>query len=105
LFEGINSSTTFWNGRVIDKQAQNGFGTAADYWVSEFLDCRFSLTGKAGTRLLAKCLRATYDTLSNQDDRDQISKAIVAVHASKRPQWSLQSLQKNILDGAANRRS
>jgi len=36
LFEGINSSTTFWNGRVIDKQAQNGFGTAADYWVSEF---------------------------------------------------------------------
>jgi hypothetical protein len=99
LFEGINSVTTFWNGRVIDRQAQNGYGNAAEYWVSAFLDSRYSLTGKAGTRLLARCLRDSYDALATQADRDQISNAIVAVHASRRTQWSLQSFAKEYLDG------
>lgn len=101
LFEGTHSPTTFWTGRVIDKQAQHGFGTAADYWVSTFLESRYSLTGKAGTRLLAKCLRATYDALAQQDDRDQISNAIVAIHVSRRRQWSLRSFATEYLDGNA----
>jgi len=101
IFEGVNSPTTLWSGRVIDKQAQNGFGTAADYWVSTFLNSRFSLTGKAGTRLLAKCLRETYDAVNEQVDRDQISNAIVAIHASQRGQWSLRTLANEYLNGTA----
>lgn len=91
MYEGRNKPMEFQSGRVIDRQAQQSFGTAADYWVSNFLDSRFSLTGKAGTRLLARTLRSTYDLLTDQNDKDQISNAIVAVHASKRRQWSLRS--------------
>jgi len=101
LFEGINGPTQFLSGRVIDKQSQNGFGTAADYWVDSFLDSRFSLTGKAGTQLLAKCLRDAYDTLDRQADRDQISNAIVGAHASRRRQWSLQGFANEYLEGTA----
>lgn len=101
LFEGIRSPTTFWNGRVIDKHVQNGFGTAAEYWVSNFLDSRYSLTGKAGTRLLARCLRETYGALTTQEDRDKISNAVVAVHASQRTQWSFQRFAKEYLVGNA----
>jgi hypothetical protein len=51
--------------------------------------------------LLAKCLRATYDSLTDQDQRDQISDSVVGVHKSKRRQWSLGSFAKEFLDGAA----
>jgi hypothetical protein len=101
LFEGIDSPAHFLSGRVIDKQSQNGYGTAADYWVSTFLDSRFSRTGTAGTQLLAKCLREAYDALEQQADRDQISHAIVGAHASRRRQWSLQGFAREYLDGAA----
>lgn len=101
LFEGIKSDNTFWNGRVIDNQAESAFGTAADYWVSGFLDARFSLTGVAGTRLLAKALQKTHDTLTLQDDRDQISSAVVALSASKRKSWTMQSFAKEYLEGNA----
>jgi len=101
LFEGVHSKNTFWTGRVIDKHAQKAFGSAADYWVTKFLDCRFSLTEEAGTRLLAKCLRSAYDSVSDQAARDQISNAIVAAHASRRTQWSLKSFANEYLDGEA----
>lgn len=101
LFEGIKSPTTYWSGRVIDKHAQNGFGTAAEYWVSKFLDSRYSLTGKAGTRLLARCLREAYASLTTQGDRDSISNAVVALHASQRTQWSIQRFANEYLVGNA----
>ncbi|HEV3298617.1 MAG TPA: hypothetical protein VG055_03210 [Planctomycetaceae bacterium] len=100
-FEGINSPHSFLNGHIIDRQAEHGYGTAADYWVSNFLESRPSLTGTAGTKLLAKCLRATYDALDAPEDRDQISNAIVAAHASRRPTWSLQRFANEYLSGAA----
>lgn len=101
LFEGTKGRTAFWSGRVIDKQAQHGFGTAADYWVTKFLECRFALSGTAGTRLLAKCLRETHDALGSQSGRDQISNAIVALHASRKRRWSLSGFASEYLDGDA----
>jgi hypothetical protein len=103
LFEGTDAPTSFWSGHVIDKQAESGFGTAADYWVNRFLDSRPSLTGKAGTRLLARCLRRTYDSLTDRADKNQLSDAIVAVRASQRRQWSLKRFAEEYLtDNAKN---
>lgn len=101
LFEGDNIDSSFWEAHVIDKQAENAFGSAADYWVRIFLDGRPSLTGKAGTRLLAKCLRVTHDELVNIADRHQITDAIVAVRTSQRRQWSLKRFANEYLSGVA----
>ncbi|WP_254508987.1 hypothetical protein [Anatilimnocola floriformis] len=89
LLQGPNTNAAFWTGRVIDKQGESGPGTAADYWVSLFLDSVPSLNGTAGTRVLAKCLRSTFDSLADKSARDQLTHAIVAVRASTRKQWSL----------------
>jgi hypothetical protein len=101
LFEGDNTDLSFWGAHVIDKQADSAFGAAADYWVRLFLEGRPSLTGKAGTRLLAKCLRMTHDELTTIADRHQISDAIVAVRTSQRRQWSLNRFANEYLSGVA----
>jgi hypothetical protein len=57
------------------------------------------MTGKAGTQLLARCLRLTHDALSSSDDKHQLSDAIVAVRASQRKQWSLKRFAEEYLTG------
>ena len=97
LFEGTNSPTSFWSCQVIDKQAESGFGTAAQYWVGLFLDSHPSLSGKAGTRLLTRCLKRTHEALVDQADKDQVLNSIVAVRASQRRKWSLDQFANEYL--------
>jgi hypothetical protein len=99
LFEGTNSLTSFWSCHVIDKQAESAFGTGAEYWVDLFLDSRPSLSGKAGTRLLARCLKRTHEALVDETDKDQLSNSIVGVRASQRSQWSLNRFASEYLTG------
>ena len=91
LFEGINSDAAFLQGYVIDRQAQNTTNEAAAYWVNKFLNSQFSLTGIAGTRLLAKTLRSTYDNLTDQAGKNEVSDSITAAFTSKTEKRSLQS--------------
>lgn len=104
LFEGINSDSSFLQGYVIDQQAQNSTSEAAAYWVKKFLDCEFSLTGIAGTRLLAKTLRAAYDNLTVQSDKNQITDSITASFASNKRKRSLRSYADEYLTGDAKKK-
>ena len=104
LFEGIKSDASFLHGYVIDQQAQNTTSEAAAYWVNKFLDCEFSLTGIAGTRLLAKTLRATYEGLMVQSDKNQITDSISAAFISRKPKRSLQSYADEYLTGDAKKK-
>lgn len=103
LLEGENTQPSFWSAHVIDRQAESGTGTAADYWVNLFLDSVPSLSGRAGTLLLARCLRRTHDALTDQDDKDQLSNAIVALRASTKNQWSLQKFANDFLTDNAKK--
>lgn len=103
LVEGENTDTSFWSAHVIDRQAEKSHGTAADYWVSLFLDSTPSLSGKAGTRLLAICLRKTHESLSDQVDKDQVATAIVAIRACTNRRWSLQKFATDYLTDNAKR--
>src|SRR5262249_10714222 len=97
LLQGTNTDQAFWSAHVIDKQGENGPGTAADYWVGRFLDSVPSMSGKAGTRLLARCLRKTFESLTAQDEKDQLTHSIVGVRASTRGQWSLKKFADEYL--------
>lgn len=101
LYEGFQNDSAFLQGFVIDRQAENSWGTAADYWVSQFLDSQFSLTGTAGTRLLAKTLKITYDNLLESTDRNQITDSIRAAFASTKKRLSMHSYAKEYLTGNA----
>jgi hypothetical protein len=103
LFEGRNTSSDFLTGRIIDLQATGGVGKAADYWISTFLDCRLGLEGETGTRHLAKYLREAYESMENQDDRDQIYNAMIAVRTSPKRIWSAKKFATEYLQGEAKR--
>ena len=89
LYEGLQDDEQFLKGFVIDRQAENSWGTAAAYWVSDFLDSQFTLTGPAGTRLLASTLKLTYDELIVQADKNQITDSIRTAYGSNKRRLSL----------------
>ena len=97
LYEGFQGDDAFLHGYVIDKKAESSWGTAADYWVSKFLDSEFSLTGLAGTRLLARTLKATHEEMVTSDDRNQITDSILAAFVSKRRRTSIKQYAKDYL--------
>ena len=99
LFEGKNRKTDFLSGRVLDLQTTGAHGKAADYWIGEFLDCRLGLEEEAGTRILASCLRTTYEAVTDQSARDQLYSAMVAVRTSPRHTWSLNDFANQYLQG------
>lgn len=103
LFEGGQRRTDFWSGRVLDLQTTGGFGRGADYWIAAFLGCRLGLEGEAGTRLLVKYLRQTYDSADNQEIRDQLFGAMMAIRTSPKRTWSLKQFARNYLNVEAKK--
>lgn len=101
-FEGGNRKTDFWNGQVLDLQAAS-LKASANYWIEDFLDCRWGLEGKAGTRLLAKHLRSAYESAKAQPDRDQLYNAMLAVRTSPTKTWSITKFAGQFLQGEAKR--
>jgi len=101
LYEGYESDAAFLQGFVIDRQAENSWGTAADYWVSSFLDSQFTLSGSAGTRLLARTLKLTHDDLTEQKDRNQITDSIRAAFTSNKKRFSMQQYANEYLTDTA----
>ncbi|MBN72960.1 MAG: hypothetical protein CME32_27205 [Gimesia sp.] len=101
LYEGFQNDSAFLQGYVIDRQAENSWGTAADYWVSQFLDSQFSLTGTAGTRLLARTLKLTHENLIESTDRNQITDSIRAAFTSTKQRLSMHIYANEYLTGNA----
>jgi len=98
LFDGKERQTDFWNGHILDLQSTGGFGKAADYWITSFLECRFGMEGEAGTKLLAKHLQGTYESVSGSG-REQLYGAMVAIRTSPKQTWSMVQFAKNYLQG------
>ncbi len=101
LYQGFQNDSAFLQGFVIDRQAENSWGTAADYWVSSFLDSQFTLSGLAGTRLLARTLKLTHDDLTGQKDRNQITDSIRAAFSSTKKRLSMHLYAKEYLTDTA----
>ncbi|MEN6407181.1 MAG: nucleoid-associated protein [Thermoguttaceae bacterium] len=96
LFEGKKRRMDFWSGRILDLQSTGGFGKAADYWITSFLECRFGMEGEAGTKLLAKYLQSTYESVSGTD-REQLYSAMVAIRTSPKQTWSMAQFARQYL--------
>ena len=58
MFEGTAASTSFWRGRIEDRQTKSRIREMADFWVTDFLQSRPAMTDTSGTRLLSKGLRS-----------------------------------------------
>ena len=100
-FQGRELRIDFLTGRVLDHQANAVSRDFADFWVSRFLECVLSMKDDAGTRLLAKTIRQTYDSLETADDREQMHSAVIAMRRSPQRRVSLYTFAERYLDGDA----
>jgi hypothetical protein len=100
-FEGRNLRTEYLSGRVLDHQAGSSTQDVANFWVSRFLQCSPSLRKEAGTRMLAKVVQKAYETCSDQNGKEQIQTAIMAMRQSPHKRISLEAFAKNYLEGEA----
>jgi len=100
-FDGGNIKTGFLQGRVLDHQADAVSRDFADFWIGRFLQCVLSLKGEAGTRLLAKTVRQTFDALVEPAAREQLHAAVMAMRNSPQRRVSLFTFGERYLDGVA----
>jgi hypothetical protein len=89
MFEGTSANTSFWKGRVEDRQASLRVREVADYWVYDFLACRPSLTDAHGTRVLANALRETIARTVDIDQRDVLITVAALLRAKSGYQLTL----------------
>lgn len=100
-FRGRNLRNEFLRGRVLDFQVNQKSKAVADFWIAKFLQCGFGLRGDAGTRLIARAFRASFDSCDNFTDREQLFVAMLALRSSPRRRWSPQEISEEYLSGDA----
>jgi hypothetical protein len=101
-FGGKNIRTHFITGRAIDFETSGPSRAVADFWVRRFLNCQFSLTGDAGTHLLAQTIRDAYDRCEDPNDRRQFYGLVMILNQSRRTHWTLGELADSYLTGNAH---
>ncbi|NVM23847.1 MAG: hypothetical protein HWN68_18965 [Desulfobacterales bacterium] len=79
MFEGTPARTTFWRGKIEDKQAKHRVTEAADFWIADFLSAKPALTDARGTRLLARALRETVKQTKSVEIKEDLVAAAVAI--------------------------
>jgi hypothetical protein len=89
MFEGTQASTSFWTGKVEDRQAASRVREVADFWVQDFLACRPSLTDVHGTRILANALRETIRQTEDMDLREALISVVAVLRAQPGRQLTL----------------
>lgn len=75
VFEGPEADTSFWDGKVEDKQAKQRVEGAAEFWTTEFLTARPTLTDAHGTRVVAKALKYVLKKAANAETMEEIAAA------------------------------
>lgn len=100
VFEGGESSTSFWQGRVEDRQAVSRVREAADFWVRDFLSARPALTDVHGTRLLANALRETIRRTETAQLRDDLISTVAVIRGQAGRQLTLNQFAQQYLPEA-----
>jgi len=72
FFEDCPADTSFWTGKVEDKQAKHRVAEAAEFWIAGFLAARTALTSARGTRILARALRKTIQQTTCIEDKEAL---------------------------------
>lgn len=95
-FEGKNIPSHFMNGEVVDMQIGSSPRTAADYWVTAFLDAEFAITTDKGTRLVAAGLKRAFE-YADVGDKQSVMEAATVLMASGQRVWSLNQIAKTLV--------
>lgn len=102
FFEGPRTSSGMLTARVLDLQVTSADRSAADLWISKFLDARLQMSSAEGTQTLAAALRSAHQkTRDDARAQDQITAAISALRVSSNRRVTLAQVANSFLDGQA----
>ena len=57
----------------------------AEFWIRRFLYCNFALQDRNGTQMLAKAVRRAFDSAQENDLKDELFSAAMALRRRKKP--------------------
>ncbi|HEY2716678.1 MAG TPA: nucleoid-associated protein [Solirubrobacterales bacterium] len=100
VFEGKRLATNFITADVLDFQ----FGRAddvADFWITQFLEARLSITSAAGTKVLADALKRASEADISPAENEQVHNAAIAIRTMPQSHWSLEEVANTFLSGNA----
>lgn len=100
-FEGRNAEADFLRGRVLDHQANQSARTVADFWIGDFLGCRFGISGSQGSEFLGRQFRSALEDVESAEAREQLHGAIHAVRTRNNQNLSMRQVGEEYLDGEA----
>ena len=72
IFEGTPASTSFWKGKVEDKQAKDQIWEASEFWIVNFLNAKPALTDTRGTKVLTRALRETIKQTKSLEKKEAL---------------------------------
>jgi hypothetical protein len=72
IFEDIDSPTSFWTGKVEDKENSATYKQAASYWINEFLLASTDITDPVGTRILASIIKESIDNTPSLEEKNKL---------------------------------
>ncbi len=75
IFEGDQSRSGFWDGRIEDKSAYKD--EVSQYWRTKFLDCRIKPTESSGSRMLISAVKECYNSNDlSLEQKDNLMEAV-----------------------------
>ena len=98
-FEGKNIKSHFMQGEVADLLIGSNERSAADYWVTAFLEAEFAINSHKGTRLVAAGLRKAFEA-ADGDAKQTIMEAAMSLMADRRQAWSLDKIASALVPDA-----
>lgn len=78
VFEGSTHSS-FWTGKVEDKQAASRITKVSDLWLEGFLQAKIELKDEVASRTAGDGLRQTIDRMEDQELREQVIATVISL--------------------------
>jgi len=103
IFEDTDADTTFWKGKVEDKQANSRIYEVSDLWAIKFLQAKPELTSVRGTRLLAKALRGLIEKTKDAQTQQSLVAAAITITSQEDRNISLREFAAQYLPSEARR--
>lgn len=80
IFEGTKAKTSFWEGKVEDRQSLNSkYGEVAKFWINDFLLARPSLSDTVGTKQIISLVKAMALRERNAVIKDQLFSSLTTL--------------------------
>lgn len=97
MYEGRRHSSAFSIGFVQDSQAKQRTQQAANFWISDFLQSRATLTDERGSMLIGKHLREVISDKRFDDERESLIHVAVSIKSHSGEQTTLSTFADTYL--------